>query len=90
MVLFPKNRPNKGTLKVYSANGTQICHFARWYAEEAHYGRRFYAGTGCNKTASQMQSLAKSAASGNGNIYIEGAGTACVGPLNPRNRKDTR
>lgn len=84
------NKPGKSSVKIYAANGTQIGslgfkassipgvnggaehYFTGWSGGSGHY-------------ASQLANNARSAA-GSTNIYVQGRGSLCIGPLNPTSR----
>lgn len=93
LILFPSGKPGKNTLRVFAANGTEICFFRRW-PEDTLYGERYYSGTGCNKDSKKLASLARAATAKTGKkssfIYIEAAKKSCAGPINPSARVDKR
>ena len=87
MIAWKSAPPNNKTcLRVYAANGQEISK-AGLYESSGKYGARWYTGWGCGdlKSAGQIAAAANAAA-GSSSVYLEGAGSSCVGPFNPNVR----
>ncbi|NLF25425.1 MAG: hypothetical protein GX589_07175, partial [Deltaproteobacteria bacterium] len=87
MVAWKSGPPTSNScLQVYAQNGTVVSQFGM-YASGGKYGARWYSGWGCGdgKSASQIAQAAQAAA-GSNNVYLQGSGGACVGPINPTSR----
>ncbi|MCB0322906.1 MAG: VCBS repeat-containing protein [Bdellovibrionales bacterium] len=87
MIAWKSGPPNtKSCLRVYAENGQEISR-AGLFEANGKYGARWYTGWGCGdqKSANEIASAAYAAA-GSTNVYLEGNGGSCIGPINPNAR----
>ena len=87
MVAWKNNPPaSKSCIKVFATNGQQVSQFGR-YSPSGQYGARFYSGWTCGDKKSGAQiAAAATSATGSSQVYIEGPGSSCVGPITPTSR----
>lgn len=91
VVLFQGSRkPGTGSIKIYATNGQQIGLFTFKAPNESgingnsdHYYSGWVGGSG--ETGGQLGAEA-TAATGNHNVYFQGRGGLCYGPVNPDGR----
>lgn len=83
-------KPNTGAVKIFAVNGTQIGHFTYKAPNESGINGNadhYYSGWvgGSSETGGELQREAQATA-GSPNVYFQGRGSRCFGPVNPDGR----